>query len=85
MNVVNNLTTEKHEPITGSAFDWRTQLQGRACITLKEAAGILSTPANQLRKLCRQGKINPVVSFGRKYKISVDEIERLLGNRLRNN
>lgn len=74
-----------HENSEQATEDWRTMLKGKACITLKEASTILSTPENQLRKLIRQGKINPVVAFGRKYRIAVAEIERLLSQRLRNN
>ncbi len=62
------------------AADWRS----RACITLKEAAHVLSTPPSQLRKLCRQGDLNPITGMGRKWRIATEDIERLLGTRLRN-
>jgi hypothetical protein len=60
--------------------DWRS----RACHTLKEAAEILSTPASQLRILCHRGDINPITGLGRKWRITTEDIEKLLGTRLRN-
>ena len=77
--------TEVKTPAIIGPDDWRTRLRGVACITLQEAAPILSTPAGQLRKLCREGKINPITGLGRKYRIAVSEIERLLSQQLRNN
>jgi excisionase family DNA binding protein len=70
------------EPATkADPIDWRS----RACITIKEAAHVLSTPPSQLRKLCRQGDLNPITGMGRKWRIATEDIERLLGTRLRTN
>ena len=60
--------------------DWRS----RACITLREAAEILSCPPSQLRKLCRQGQLNPITGLGRKWRLDTKDIEAMLARRLRN-
>lgn len=63
-----------------NTLDWRN----RACITLKEAAEILSCPPSQLRKLCRQGQLNPITGLGRKWRLATADIESMLARRLRN-
>jgi excisionase family DNA binding protein len=59
--------------------DWRY----RACYTLAEASELLSTPVSQLRKLCRAGELNPVVGLGRKWRLTSEDLERILSKRLR--
>jgi excisionase family DNA binding protein len=82
----NNVSiTQESEPVAKAdstnpkLTDWRL----RACHTVKEASEIVSTPPSQIRKLCREGKINPITGFGRKWRIATEDIERLLGQRLR--
>jgi predicted site-specific integrase-resolvase len=74
-----NDCTETSACSTGT-MDWRL----RACHTVKQAAEILSTPPSQIRRLCRQGKINPITGLGRKWHIATEDIVAILGQRLRN-
>jgi helix-turn-helix protein len=64
---------------TQQPMDWRQ----KACHTIKEAAVILSTPPSQLRKLCRQGVLNPITGLGRKWRLATEDIEGILSRRLR--
>ncbi len=65
---------------TTNKLHWRN----RACITFGEAAELLSCPVAQLRKLVRQGKLNPITSMGRKWRLTPADIDKLLNERLRN-
>lgn len=50
--------------------------EGRAFVSLKEAAKFLGVSANTLRAECRDGEF-PHVRIGRNYRISAAYLERL--------
>ncbi|WP_075090805.1 helix-turn-helix domain-containing protein [Haloferula sp. BvORR071] len=57
--------------------------RGRVAYRLREVAGMTGIPASTLRTMVRRGDLNPITSFG-VWLISTEELERLLGSRLRN-
>lgn len=69
---------KQHRKTSVEPVEW----ESRACLTISEASRILSCPASQLRKLCRIGRLNPIVSMGRKWRLHTDEIKSLLAERL---
>lgn len=56
--------------------------RGRVAYRLREVSEMTGIPASTLRTMARRGDLNPITSFG-VWLISAEELERLLGGRLR--
>ena len=58
-------------------------LQGRLTYRLREVFEMTGIPVSTLRAMIRRGELNPITSFG-VWLISANDLEVLLGKRLRN-
>lgn len=58
--------------------------RGRVAYRLREVSQMTGIPASTLRTMARRGDLNPITSFGT-WLIAADELEKLLGKRLRLN
>ena len=56
----------------------------RTQLSLTEASKVTGVPVSQFRRLCRQGVLNPITGFGRKWYLSASDILALQARRLRN-
>lgn len=59
------------------------KIEHRAQLSLSETSKLTGVTVSQLRKLCRNGVLNPVTGFGRKWYLAAEDLLRLFNHRLR--
>lgn len=59
------------------------KVERRMSLNLKEASELTGVPVSQWRKLCRDGTINPLTGFGKKWRITAEDLLKIMSKRLR--